>query len=395
MSEYNNTKHKILHLCSDGNFIERSMFVFEKFYPGQNVFFLKPKKGEEIRIVKRSGYIKYDPYFNLDYLDQIEEINNREHFDIIVVHGLYDSYIKIIKRINPDRKIRVYWIFWGYELYRSLGEQGKFPLLDNQSPFSWLTWITPTRYNCLGRRILGRTLYYKMLEEFLPLCDYFCFWFYKDYLLLKKYYPNNLRYKRFVYGSRFKDDVIPEEIIDFEKNEKEIRVSHSASTTANHLTVMKILRRIDKNNEYKKVFPLAYGSKYVKKFVIRYGRRWFGNQFVPILEYEKKDQYLKTLSKVGIAIFGQLRQEAVGNITPLLGYGAKVFLRRQNPLFQYYKEKGYIVFSIEDDLKSINDLSILTPEQMTHNAKIRKENRGCCENFMPYLFDEDNIVKND
>ena len=227
------------------------------------------------------------------------------------------------------------------------------------------------------------------MEEFLPLCDYFCFWLYEDYLLLKKYYPNNLKFKKFAYGSRLKDEIIPEEPINFEKNEKEIRISHSASTTANHLTIMKILRRIDQNNEYKKVFPLAYGNKYVKKIVIKYGKKWFGDQFVPELEYQKKDAYLDTLSKVGIAIFGQLRQEAAGNITPLLGYGAKVFLRRQNPLYQHYKNKGYIIFSIEDDLKSVSDLSLLTPEQMMHNAEVRKNSRGCADNFMPYLFDED------
>ncbi|MBR5749179.1 MAG: hypothetical protein IKY01_10405 [Prevotella sp.] len=381
-------KHRILHLCSDGNFIDHSMFVFEYFYPDQNVFFLRPKFGKEITHVKRSNFIKFNPYYSSDYLDQIDEINNRENFDIIVIHGLNKSFINIVKRINPDRKIKVYWIFWGYELYRSLGEEGKISLLDNQSIFSWLTWHTPTRYNCLAKKILGRNLYYKNLEAFLPLCDYFCFWLYEDFLLLKKFYPNNLQYKWFSYDALFRDDTIPDETIDFEKNKKEIRISHSASTTANHLTVMKILKKIDRDNEYKKVFPLAYGNENVKKTVLKYGSKWFGKQFAPILEYEKKEDYLKTLSKVGIAIFGQLRQEAAGNITPLLGYGAKVFLRRNSPLYQYYKKKGYIVFSMEDDLKSVDDLSLLTHEQMLHNADVRKEDRIYYEDFMPCLFNE-------
>lgn len=385
-------KHRILHLCFDDSFIDRSMFVFEKFYPNQNVFFLKAKKGKDITYVKRQNYIKFEPYFSSQYLDQIEEISHQEHFDIIVLHGLNQYFINIIKRINPDRKMRVYWIYWGFELYRSLGEQGKYPLIDNQNPFSYLTWITPTRYNYYIKRLLGRKTYCDRLEEFLPLCDYFCFWFYEDFLLLKKFYPNNLQYKKFVYGSAFKDDKITDEVVNFEKNKNEIRISHSASTTANHLTVMKLLRKIDKNNEYKKVFPLAYGNRHVKDMVIKYGKKWFGNQFIPILEYEKKDEYLKSLSKVGIAIFGQLRQEAVGNITPLLSYGAKVFLRKKSPLYQHYKNKGYIVFSIEDDLKSVDDLTILTPEQMLHNAMIRKNSRSYLEDFMPYLFDED---KND
>ena len=381
-------KHRILHLCSDGNFIDHSMYVFEHFYPGQNVFFMKNIKGKEITYVKRGGYIEFDPFNSLDYLDQIEDINNREHFDIVVLHGLNKPFINILRRINPERKIKVYWIFWGYELYRSLGEQGKFPLLDNQNPFSLITWITPTRYSCLPKKFFGWTLQYKLLEEFLPICDYFCFWFYEDFLLLKKYYPNNLQYKMFDYDGCFRDDKIIDETIVLDKNIKEIRISHSASTTANHLTVMKILKDIDKDNEYKKIVPLAYGSNYVKRIVIKYGRKWFGDQFVPILEYEKKEEYINNLSKVGIAIFGQLRQEATGNIDPLLGYGAKVFLRKKSPLYDYYKNKGFIVFSIEDDLKSIDDLTLLTPEQMQHNAKVKKENRVYYEDFMPFLFGE-------
>ena len=387
-------EHKILHLCSDGNFIEQSMSVFERFYPGQNTFFLKVKKGKDITYVKSENYIKFDPYSSSTYLDQIEFINNHEHFDIIVLHGLYKSYIEILKRINPDRNNKVYWIFWGYELYRALGEQGKFPLLDNLNPFSKLTWITPTRYNCIAKSLLGKGHDYRILEEFLPMCDYFCFWFYEDFLLLKKYYSNNLQFKWFSYGALIRNDILPNDVINFEKNNKEIRISHSASTTANHITVMKMLRRIDRNNEFKKVFPLAYGNSIVKKTVIQYGKKWFGDQFVPILEYEKKDEYFKSLSRVGVAIFGQLRQEAAGNISPLLGYGAKVFLRRKNPLYQYYKDKGYIVFSIEDDLKSIDDLMPLTQEQMLHNAKVKKDNRIYYEDFMPYLFDEEknNII---
>ncbi len=380
-------KHRILHLCYDGNFIDNSMYVFDRFYPGQNVFFLIHQKGKDIVFVKRNNYIRLDCDSDLDYLNRIEENNNRENYDIIVLHGLIRPYLEILKRINAERKMRVYWIYWGYELYRALGEQGKFPLIDNQSPFSWLTWRTPTRYNCLVKRLLGWDLYYKNLEEFLPLCDYFCFWFYEDFLLLKKFYPNHLKYKFFDYGALFKNDKIRDETIDFEKNKKEIRISHSASTTANHLTIMKKLRIVDRENEYKKVFPLAYGSSYVRKIVLKHGKKWFGNQFVPILEYEKEDDYIKSLSKVGIAIFGQLRQEATGNIEPLLGYGAKVFLRKKSPLYQYYKNKGYIVFSIEDDLKSIDDFALLTSEQMMHNAKVAKENRIYYEDFMPILFD--------
>lgn len=381
--------HRILHLSQDSIFLDKSIPVFEHFYPGQNVFYLQTNKRNEIYAVKSSECVKYNPY-KKGYLDEIEGVHKKNPFDIVVVHGLCSSFINILKRINPDKQLRVYWVFWGYELYRSLGEQGKYSLLDEQNIFSRLTWITPTKYNCLLKKILGIKPYYKRLEEFLPLVDFFCFWFYDDYLLLKKHYPNcHLQFRFFEYGAKYRCSETEKIAIDFNKIEKEIRVSHSASTTANHVTVMKILRRVDKNNEFRKVFPLAYGSAFIKKQVQKLGRKYYGNQFVPIYDLVGKEEYRKALSKVGVAIFGQLRQEASGNIFPLLDYGAKVFLRKNNPLFKFCKKLGYLVYSIEDDLKTIDDLCPLTHDQMLYNANISVKTQIYYDDFMPSLFDEE------
>ena len=34
----------VLHLCFDGNFINNSLKVFEKYYPGQNLFIVNKEK---------------------------------------------------------------------------------------------------------------------------------------------------------------------------------------------------------------------------------------------------------------------------------------------------------------------------------------------------------------
>ncbi len=382
--------HKILHLCTDGNFIEHSISVFEHFYPNQNLFSIKPKKGgQNATFVKYSDAVWFNPFKNKYYLDMFEQMDQKEQFDIIVVHGMSESFNEILKRINPDKKKKVFWMFWGYEMYYSLGEEGKFPLIDNPSPFSVMSYITPTRYNCLVKKLFRKELSYKCLADFLPLVDYFCFWLYEDYLLLKKYYPNSrhLQYRHFTYSSCYEKDKAKDIQLNFNKVRNEIRVSHSASKTANHVTVMKILNQVDKENIFKKVFPLAYGSERIRRNVIRLGKKYFGSQFVPQLKYVSSDLYFDELSKVSIAIFGQLRQEAAGNIFPLVRYGAKVFMRKENPLYKYFIRKGYVVFSVEDDLKSINDLSPLTHEQMIQNANVAKKNQMTYEDFMPSLFD--------
>ena len=383
-------KHKILHLCTDGNFIENCMDVFEHFYPQQNYFCIKPKRGKKCaEYILNTNAIWFDPYKDNKYLDDLSLLNREVNFDIIMVHGLSEHFNKIIKRINPDKSKKVYWIFWGYELYYSLSERGVYPLLDDVSPFNLMSWITPTKYNCLERRIFGKGLFHKWLEDFLPLVDVFCFWLYEDFLLLRKFYPEyKISFRHFQYGAIWKGDGKQTVSVEYEKSPKEVRIGHSASKTSNHVTIMKILKNIDKKNEYKKIVPLAYGSRYVKMEVSRIGKKFFHNKFVPIIDYVRSEEYFRSLNKTGVAVFGQLRQEASGNIYPLLKRGAKVFLRNGNPLLTHYRQKGFYVFSVEDDLKTIDDLLPLNREQMEHNAKAALDYPAFYEDFMPHLFDK-------
>lgn len=384
-------KRRILHLCTDGNFIDHSISVFEHFYPNQNTFLIRPKiGGKEATYVKSKDVIWFNPDKDKTYLVKVSQLDEKEGFEIVVVHGMSPAFNQILKQINPNREKRVFWIFWGYELYYSLGEEGKFNLIDNPSPFSIMSYITPTRYNCLVRKILHKGLFHEWLEELLPQVDYFCFWLHEDFELLQKYYPTSrhIKYRDFSYGGCYEKDRVKEIHINFDKVPNQVRVSHNASKTANHVTIMEILRKIDKDNVLKKVFPLSYGSVRVKKSVLRIGHKYFGDHFYPELDYVSSDIYFEELSKVGVAIFGQLRQEAAGNIFPLISYGAKVFLRKQNPLYESCKKNGYIVFSVEDDLKSMEDLLPLTREQMIRNATIALNSQKVYEDFMPHLFDK-------
>lgn len=383
-------EHKILHLCTDGNFIENSISVFEKYYSKQNIFCIKPKPGvRNASFVKNPNVLWFDPINDKHYIEKLEVLDKHECFDIVVVHGMSKSFNEILKRINANHTKRVFWLFWGYELYNSLGEEGKFPLIDDCGFFSISAWTTPTRYNNLVRKLLGKERFHKSLKEFLPLVDYFCFWLYEDYLLLQEYYPTpHLKYRYFTYSDSFEKDKEKTVSLYYPKKENEIRISHSASRSANHLTVMRILKQIDKDNVYIKTVPLSYGSNRVRKRVLRIGEKYFGSQFNPILEYVSRDEYYDSLSKVGVAIFGQLRQEAAGNIFPLIKSGAKVFLRSKNPLFLYCKRREYLVFSIEDDLKKLDDLKPLSQEQMIHNANMGLKNMTTNDEFMPRLFDD-------
>lgn len=377
--------HMILHLCFDGNFIGQSSTVFEHFYPGQNIFcmirrgYVKGTMQKVPNAIWMEGMLP-DPAY-------LERICEERQVDTILLHGLSPRYVKVLPVLSAGHTRRIFWIFHGFELYYALGEKGLWKLVDNESIFSIESWISPTRYNYYLRKLIGQTIYYDKIVEALPWIDYFCFWLKEDYELLKKYFNTDVQFRHFQYSAYYRTDNMTQVPLCFQKNPKEIRIGHSASKTGNHDTIMNLLHRIDVDNEYRKVFPLSYGSPYMRKQITKLGRHLFKDQFVPELKYVSLAEYEETLRKVGVAIFGHCRQEASGNIVALLRSGAKVFLREKNFLLKHYRDLGFIVYSVEKDLKTIADLQPLTPEQMQHNADTAIKSRVFYEDFMPQFLD--------
>ena len=376
----------ILHLCFDGNFIDNTSSVFEHFYPGRNIFCILQRRTINGKMLNMKDAIWLEA--KRPASDQLERICQERQVDTIMMHGLHPLYSRALPLLSANHTRRIFWVFHGYELYYALGEKGLWKLIDNESIFSIESWISPTRYNYYLRKLIGEKIYYDHLVEALPWIDSFCFWLKEDYELLQRHFPSNISFRQFQYKARYRNEEHGTDPIDFDKDVSTIRINHSASKTGNHDTLMHIIAGIDSDNVLRKEVPLSYGSKYMRKDVIKMGRRLFGEQFVPLLDYISFNDYLHTLSKVGVALFGHRRQEAAGNISLLLKLGAKVFLRESSPLLPFYRRKGYHVFSVENDLKSMGDLRPLTPEQMQHNADTATRNRVYYEDFMPQLLDE-------
>ena len=223
----------------------------------------------------------------------------------------------------------------------------------------------------------------------LPYIDYFCFWNYEDYKLLKQNFNVDIQYKFFAYNAGYKlgFDELYERNLEYSER-RSILINHQASLTGNHLTIMNRINAIDCNNQYKKICPLSYGSKYIRKIVLKKGTDLFLDKFFPVLDYMPRDEYFDLITSVDVAFIGAKRQEASGNIINLLGNGVKVFLREDNNLLRYYRDKGFIVFSFDKDFNSIKDLEPLSLEEQEWNRDCRLRNRIYYEQFMPSFFND-------
>lgn len=382
---------KILHLCFDGNFIEHSMSIFDHFYP-ENNFWIIMEEGQN-RMVKREGakIFRFIITKSDNCVEKIIELNGKEKFDKIVCHGMYFFYAEAIKQIRSVSNPKVYWLFWGYELYRPLGMTGKMKLVDNSSYFNPLSYKMPTKARLFLRtKLLNAISDEVLLKQFLEYADYFCFWLPEDYQLLQKFYPCRAKYRHFQYLARWKKEQTAQYASErfFEKDPQTIIINHQASTAGNHITLLKKLRSLSGIENYEIMAPLSYGANTIRRYVCWKGKRLFGKKFHPVLNYMPLEHYNTMIGKMNVALFGQHRQEAAGNISFYLANGTKVFMREDNTLFRYFKKAGYIIFSFEKDLNTIEDLSSLSIEEKRHNAELSAKRTSCYEDFMPTLLDD-------
>lgn len=374
----------ILHLCMDHNFVSDSRKVFEKYYPGQNTFVVCAKSDNLKMIRDKENFRVLDLYDKRNY-KVLLDLCREKGVDKIVLHGMRDYMLTLLPYLRSQMELKIYWLLWGYELYETLGYEKNYPLFDRRfSPFSKLSYLLPNRMSAIVRKLTGNYRAGKFAKVFEEV-DYFCFWNKRDYDLLKKYFDVRAQYRFFTYKANERDQQ-PADLFELrERKLQNIMINHQASVFGNHESMMGLIKMIDKENNINKIVPLSYGHPLIRKSVLKEGKKLFGEKFKPVLQYMSGKDYFALLDSVDVAVFGQRRQEASGNIIQLLKNGVKVFLRNDNNLLSYYREKGYIIFSVEDDLTSPESLTPLTLTQQRHNREIYLKNRYYYDDYMPQL----------
>ena len=316
---------KILHIADCDNIILSFIsYVKEKFDFNQHEFLLifnselllegamiekDLTMAPNIHFAKRSMSTKMEYYF--------KAVIKMNQADKIILHGLFDFKIVTILFFMPWLLKKCYWTIWGGDLYvYQFGER------------DW-RWKV--------REFFRRPVIKRMgnLVTFIE----------GDALLARKWYSSKgkfhevIMYKSNAY-KKTSTNINPSSII-------KIQIGNSADPSNNHIEVLeKLLPYKDKNICI--YVPLSYGNIDYAAKVIKQGEIWFGKKFQPLTEFMPFDEYLDFLCRIDIAIFNHKRQQAMGNIITLLGFGKKVYMRSNTTQWQFFKEKGIAVYDIEE-----------------------------------------------
>lgn len=325
----------ILHLVNDEKIINRTIDEFESVYPGDNLWVVA-NRPEDFRLV--------EPHANVMGRKEFLRHHAREHYDHIFIHLLNPRKISILKKMDLSGS-RIHWIIWGLDLYNKLLVPKGFRLYAGGN--SMLRHGTPA-----GRLIKRLTLKAEarktigFIERHVDsiITDTTEI----DYDYLTRYYPQlkDKRWQDFFYYPI--DVILNAELMESEVNGNDIMIGNSASGTNNHEHVMDLLAQLDTGSR-RIVVPLSYSGKgkYVGR-ICEKGKELFGDHFVPLLKFLPLAEYNLQQRSTSVTIFGNLRQEAIGNVIIALYLGAKVFLEESNPVYTWACDHGLKAYTLNE-----------------------------------------------
>ena len=328
-----------LHVLLDEKVVNSFISMMEEVFPNENTYLIIAKNGTPKRVNSRDGVIAFDGKSK-----QLKKfLSNTSNYKHVCLHSMLGGdYYKYIK--HPS----ISWVIWGADLYEQLLQFKGYNLyFDKAQQYKiragkipvWIFVIYVTLRDYLKahreEKLIKRLRY--------VITDNGC-----DYGVFKQYY----RHASIVFPGTINYYPIENLIDPSKQNEvckgNAIWVGNSADPNGNHAWVYEKLKGF--SDEIKIISPISYGNDRFKRSIDDDGRRILGNKFMPLKDFLPVNEYYSKFLQANAFVFGHFRQCAVGNILMALYFGGKVFLSNRNPLLPMYKNNGFTIFSIEDDL---------------------------------------------
>lgn len=283
------------HFDFDGN----QIFVYG---PQRQAFGLKDK--HPVAWVKDSGSIN-----NL--------ITAMRRARRIFLHGLFiNLYVDILYRY-PDLLRKCFWIIWGGDLYRYRNKMTspsqRVVEAKRREVISKMGFIVTEA----GEFDLACSVYKSTAEH-----------------VSRMVYPSNCGFRPFIpTGSR-------------EDGRYNLLLGNSATIENQHFDAFSYLKPFSSHvNIY---CPLSYGDMNYRNSVIEVGKTYFHANFFPMLEYLPLDSYNRFLERMDVGFFNHNRQQAMGNLTTLLGMGKTVYSPENLTHTKWLKSLGLVLLNPKD-----------------------------------------------
>lgn len=372
------SKKTIAHLITDEKFPDSAYDQFESVAPGVSEYYIISRK-------PLSHLKKIQPVFTTRLaLDTGILAKKLLRYTSVIVHGLsYLHQVVIYQLLQKSNRPQIVWIGMGFDYYDLVYPDRKDLFLPetrkliNENVATHRRSVSRTFRGLAGigeRKIFHHS---NSKEDIVREIDFFAPVLTNEYALVAKALGNR-KFPRLLdwnYGknSRLFDkkdgpriDPVSESVV----------IGNSGASTNNHLDAFEM---IDSCPAYRPSVssPLSYGDKFYSSLVEAKGIRQFGARFSTIKNFLDYSEYVRLLSHFPVAVMNHRRQQAGGNIGILMYMGSTIFLREENPLYDYYKERGAVIFSIQSLERDPGILKIrLYAAQVEKNREILRGLKG-------------------
>lgn len=359
-------KIRVLHISRDDKFFDSVFVQFESDHRLDNKAVLEVKNKAHY-IFRR---IKIPQKINLLTKIEMRATLRNGEYDVLFFYSMPRRYYDYFEWI-PNDKIVIWW-GWGVELYKPICRlKPLIPvLLYKPLTTQVLKEIAGNTLSALKAKIgysILKPWNSRLQKKMLRRIDFFQPVLSQEFHLMERL--EDFHAKEFYYPNCF-PFAVQDSLIS--KNDKgSILIGNSQAPTNNHLDVWQDIR--DFLPEHRKViFPLNYlgDKKYAKLIIERIESD--RNELLFLQDFLASNDYFALMDTCSYAVFGVLRQQAMGNIYYCLEQGIKVFLYKNSVVYKCLKDAGYVVYTIED----IDDNSFVIPltrEEIHRNAEAFKK----------------------
>lgn len=372
----------ILHLAEDEKFIDHFIKYFERVAPGKNIYLINAPSINGLKYIQlRPQNLHCFSYGSDGYQNKL-----REGFRAVVYHNfLHDYKWEILEQLPSE--INHHWFSWGADLYwhpltaknqlagRTRSLVNSYSIKDRKATKNWL-------YGTLRRLKVHMWFdnysgYFKRASQFEKLMhrfDSISTVIPSEFKLIQDKFGYQGKYLGMRAVELLDEGLISKPTLKLEEpDQPKIILGNSSYGSNNHLDAVHLLQRQGLLNTHELIIPLSYGNTEYRQHLI-YALEKLNVKNLLILEsFMPIDEYFQLLSTCEVFVFYNIRQQAVGNILLALQLGGKVFLHPENPVLEFFKSKGVVIYSTEElSLKKLPSKQTL----ISVNLPILKEMYG-------------------
>lgn len=367
----------ILHICQDYAWFQGARELFEIAFPNQNRYFLltnRPatsvkhlKDIENLTLVSNQSFV--------DFKLGIDK------YDLAIIHGFTDGRIADIV-LQGEHSIPFVWFIMGAEMYQNKYIYGEPIYGEMTKKLMKKTLFTSFKddLKSFSRFIRqGQKFSQKAREEHkqrialaIKKINWIATFQPEQFDLLRELNAINLKAKRIHFSYYPLEYILGGDNSDGYPSNTNILLGNSASFTNNHAEALSALSRLDLSSR-KVIIPLSYGNRSYANKVIAYAKKEIGESYHPLLTFVPLKEYNDLISTCTFVVMNHYRGQAAGNVIAAISKGCKVFMSKRSTIYNYLRNLGCEVFSVEEDLQGQNALSPLTVAQIENNRSVMEQ----------------------